>query len=65
MADWAAGLSAESAGPYFTFPAPATYLKFKLKQQHGNSRSPGYMNFRFMIDIYYYWIVVNYDIADV
>ena len=25
MADWAAGLSAESAGPYFTFPAPAIF----------------------------------------
>ena len=50
MADWAAGLSAESAGPYFTFPARAIF-KIQIETTvYGNSRSPGYMNFRFMID---------------
>ena len=52
LADWAAGLSAEllSLLGHISHFQLQPYLKFKLKQQYGNSRSPGYMNFEFMID---------------
>ena len=54
LADWAAGLSAESARPYFTFPAPAI---FKIQIETTVWKFSQYR--------YYYWIVVNYDGADV